>query len=84
MLLNFKFVIILFIFLLSLSCSQKKFPPDIINLNEDIDLLKGPKNKDGCTQYFPRSKSGEPTIQVIYFYTKDGNLTGESDSKKCL
>ena len=84
MLLNFKFFIILFIFLLSLSCSQKKSPPDIINLNEDIDLLKGSKNKDGCTQYFPRSKSGEPTIQVIYFYTKYGNLTGESDSKNCL
>ena len=84
MFLNFKFFIILSIILLSLSCSQEKLSPNIINLNENIDLLKGPKNEDGCTQYFPRSKSDEPTIQVIYFYTKDGNLTGESDSKNCL
>ena len=66
------------------SCFSKPTPPDIINLNADIDLLKGPKNEDGCTQYFPRSKSGKPTIQVIYFYTKDGNITGESNSKECL
>ena len=81
---NFKFIIVLFLFLLLSSCFQRISPPDIINLNADIDLFKGPKNEDGCTQYFPRSKSGEPTIQVIYFYTKDGNITGESNSKKCL
>ncbi len=81
---NFKFLIVLFFFLLLSSCFSKPTPPDKINLNADIDLLKGPKNEDGCTQYFPRSKSGEPTIQVIYFYTKDGKITGESNSKECL
>ena len=81
---NFRFLIVLSLCLLLSSCFQKISPPDIINLNEGIDLLKGPKNEDGCTQYFPRSKSGEPTIQVIYFYTKDGKITGESNSKECL
>ena len=81
---NFRFIIILSLFFLLSSCFQKISPPDSINLNEDIDLLKGPKNEDGCTQYFPRSKSGEPTIQVIYFYTKEGNITGESNPKECL
>ena len=84
MFLNFKFFIVLSLCLLLSSCFQKISPPDIINLNSDIDLLKGPKNKDGCTQYFPRSKSGEPTIHVIYFYTKEGNITGESNPKECL
>ena len=81
---NFRFLIVLSLFLLLSSCFSKPIPPDVINLNEDIDLFKGSKNKDGCTQYFPRSKSGKPTIQVIYFYTKDGNITGESNSKECL
>ncbi|MDC0037766.1 hypothetical protein OAJ30_03735 [Alphaproteobacteria bacterium] len=66
------------------SCFSRPIPPDVINLNDDIDLLKGPKNEDGCTQYFPRSESGGPTIQVIYFYTKEGNITGESNPKECL
>ena len=81
---NFKLLIVLSLFLLLSSCFSKPTPPDKINLSEDIDLFKGPKNKDGCTQYFPGSKSGKPTIQVIYFYTKDGNITGESNSKECL
>lgn len=81
---NFRFLIVLSLFLFLSSCFKKISPPDIINLNEDIDLLKGPKNEDGCTQYFPGSKSGEPTIHVIYFYTKEGNITGESNPKECL
>ena len=80
---NFRFLIILSLFLFLSSCFQRISPPDIINLNADIDLLKGPKNEDGCTQYFPGSKSGEPTIHVIYFLDQNGNPTTDSNLKNC-
>jgi len=83
MLSNFRFFIFLSLFFFLLSCFHKVSTPDIISLNDDIKLFKGPKNKDGCTQYFPQSKSGKPTIQVVYFLDRNSNPTTESNPKNC-
>jgi hypothetical protein len=94
----FKLFFLILFSLILLSCSKEKIicsigncffhdtlePPDKIKLNENIFLIKGPKNKKGCTQYFPSSKDGSPTVQVIYFYNKDKKITNSSNPKNCL
>lgn len=82
--LNFKFFFIIIISFFLYSCLSNIEPPNRIDLNETIFLLKGPKNEKGCTQYFPSSKDGEPTIQIIYYYNKDKKVTNSSDPKNCL
>ena len=80
----FKLFFLILFSLILLSCFHTLEPPDKIKLNENIFLIKGPKNKKGCTQYFPSSKDGSPTVQVIYFYNKDKKITNSSNPKNCL
>ena len=82
--LNFKFFFIIIVSIFLYSCLSKLEAPDRIDLNETIFLMKGPINEKGCTQYFPGSKDGSSTINVIYFYNKDKKVTNTSDPKKCL
>ena len=81
---NFKFFIIIIILIFLHSCLNTLETPDRIELSETIFLMKGPKNQKGCTQYFPSSKDGGPTINVIYYYNKDKKVTNTLDAKKCL
>ena len=56
-----------------------------IKINDDLKLIPGPKNKNGCSQFSLKSESGKPTIQLIYFADKDGNYSASEDNiKNCI
>tara|TARA_B100001996_G_C18586405_1_gene564361 strand:- start:557 stop:853 length:297 start_codon:yes stop_codon:yes gene_type:complete len=74
---------LLFILIFFFGCEKEELKS--IKINDDLILIAGSKNKNGCTQFSLKSKSGKPTIQLIYFADKYGNYSAsEKKIKNCI
>tara|TARA_B100000575_G_C22849481_1_gene497186 strand:- start:67 stop:282 length:216 start_codon:yes stop_codon:yes gene_type:complete len=68
-----------------LSCNSNSVEaPDYLDLNNDIRIIKGEKNINGCTMYKPISKSEKPVPAVIYYLDKNLNVSIDSNKENCI
>lgn len=79
----FNKILIPIIFFIFFGCESKAVKS--IKINDDLTLHPLSKNKNGCTQFTLKSKSENPTIQIIYYVDKNGNYSAsENKIKNCI
>lgn len=81
-------LIIVFLYIFLLSCSNKIEAPNLVEISETIVVKKTNYDEQfGCTVYVPHSTDGKPVLQLLYFvYFENGNyiVRSEADSESCL
>ena len=82
--LHFKSIFLLLLSIFFISCVSKNDLPNFIDLNDDIRIVKGTKNKNGCTMFTPISKSGKPVPTLIYYIDIHLNISNDSNKPNCL